>query len=425
MNMNRIKKFSTILLLVALICSFVAALPTTYATSSKSNQDEALSFVTNVLPLDTSKDGITLTNSIKDPPSKWDSYNRETFDYTLKSNENTLTASCSFQDNILTSCLIISLTKPVSQYNPNKNLVNDAKTFIENYQTFTGEKLTDMLNTLSKADSTKNMTTTSGDIKLQISSIYLDVETILTQFIWTITINNADYTTLSIGFDNNIFNGFMDNRGLFKIGNTEINITSDKAIELALKYVETYSYQGLAGTANNPQTVDISGFKVVKDHISSKLSTFPYEKTFVLYPYYSVQLPLEELYPRSVWALSVYVWAGSGEVFFCQPLGYGGIIGDTPISPPSNTDSPVTPQNQNMIIIGIAIVVVIAVATTGMLITKKKQNTKNNHLFILKALYLSFMEERTHTLKRLFGIYNLQQAILHITMSSQQRSCLF
>ncbi|MCL1976914.1 MAG: hypothetical protein FWG55_02220 [Candidatus Bathyarchaeota archaeon] len=369
--MRYIKKFSTILLLAALICSF-AALPATYAATSKSNQEKALSFVTNVIPFDTTKYDITLTNHINGPPSEWDSYDRETFDYTLKSNENTLIASCSFQDNILTYCLMMSPTEPVSQYNSDKNLVNVAKIFIENYQTFTGEKLTDMLNTLSNADSTKNMTATSGDIKLQISNIHLDLETIRTQFMWTITINNVDYTTLSIGFDNDIFNGFMDNRGLFEIGNPDVSITHEQAVNLALKYIETYSYKGLAGTADNPQTVDISGFKVVKDLISSKLSAFPYETTCVLYPYYSVQLPLEELYPGNVWALSVYVWAGSGDVFFCQPLGYGGIIDDTVLQP-SNTDSTAIPQNQNMLIIGIAIVTTITVATTGVLITKKKQ----------------------------------------------------
>jgi guanyl-specific ribonuclease Sa len=88
--MKYIKKFSKTFLLVALICSFVAALPPTYAATSKSNQEEALSFVTNVLPFDTSKDDITLTNNIKNLPSEWASYSRETFDYTFKYSENTL-----------------------------------------------------------------------------------------------------------------------------------------------------------------------------------------------------------------------------------------------------------------------------------------------------------------------------------------------
>ncbi|MDR2707303.1 MAG: hypothetical protein LBB87_00945, partial [Nitrososphaerota archaeon] len=64
--MRYIKKFSTILLLVALI-GFFAALPITYAATSKSNQEEALSFVTNVIPFDTTKYDITLTNHINDP----------------------------------------------------------------------------------------------------------------------------------------------------------------------------------------------------------------------------------------------------------------------------------------------------------------------------------------------------------------------
>ena len=51
-----------------------------------------------------------------------------------------------------------------------------------------------MVNTLSNADATKNMTASSGNTKLQISSQTLDPQTVDTIFRWTNTINGADYT---------------------------------------------------------------------------------------------------------------------------------------------------------------------------------------------------------------------------------------
>jgi len=230
---------------------------------------------------------------------------------------------------VFTSGQIISQTGPIIQDTPNKNLVNTVKNILENYQMFTGEKLSDMLNALSKVDKPANMITTSGDVKLQISVRQFG-STVQTMFEWTITINNVDYTTLSIGFRNDDFYIFFDNRGLFEIGDTAVNITEAQAVDLALKYLDTYSYQGVAGP--------VSGFSVVTERISCNLTTYTSEKSpSVLYPCYTVQLPLNGDY-GSIWAILVYVWAGSGEAFLGKPLGVGGIVSDQSTTPQSPID---------------------------------------------------------------------------------------
>ena len=76
----------------------------------------------------------------------------------------------------------------------NKKRGRFSKSFLGKYQTFTGDDLSEMVNTLSNADATKNMTASSGNTKLQISSQTLDPQTVDTIFRWTNTINGADYT---------------------------------------------------------------------------------------------------------------------------------------------------------------------------------------------------------------------------------------
>ncbi|MDR0797233.1 MAG: hypothetical protein LBE70_00720 [Nitrososphaerota archaeon] len=357
--MKYIKKLSAIILLVAFGCSLVT-LPTTYAATAV-NQEKATAFVTNVLLFDMAKYSVTMTQHINEPKSEWSLVDRETFDYTLNADGSTLIVSCSFTDNVFTSCQVISKTGIILQHASNKNLVDTTKKLIENYQTFTGENLFDMIETLAKVDITQNMTTTSGTIKLQTSILHLDRETIQTLFTWTITIDNTDYTTLSIVFANDDFDAFLDNRGIFESGNTKVNITEKQAIDLALKYLETYSYQGIEGT--------VSGFSVDKERISCKLTTYAYEGSpSVLYPCYTVQLPLEGDY-GSTWAILVYIWASSGEAFLGKPLGLGGVINNHSDS----QENAVSLLNNDTITIVLTTTIIVTAIALSMIVIKKKR----------------------------------------------------
>ncbi|MDR0373121.1 MAG: hypothetical protein LBI79_06145 [Nitrososphaerota archaeon] len=60
-------------------------------------------------------------------------------------------------------------------------------------------------------------------------------------------------------------------------------------------------------------------------------------------------------------------------ITFSDPIEIHYVAGSTTDLLPSNTDSTMTPQNQNTLIIGIVILTTIVAATTGIWITKKKQ----------------------------------------------------
>jgi hypothetical protein len=106
-----------------------------------------------------------------------------------------------------------------------------------------------------------------------------------------------------------------------------------QAIDIAKQYVQNYSY-----TLDNGLTV--KGFNVTS--IQAGLNTNPRENSTTIYPYWSVQLNLDKVYPGNVWQLSVGIWADSGTVFLCQPIGFGG-------SPPAATPEQTQSQPQSLI----------------------------------------------------------------------------
>lgn len=337
------KKLSTILLSTVIISS-LGTLSVAYSAAS-TTQEKALSFISNVLPLDMTKYTCTLTQYGLTPPSAEGEPTIEIVDYTLESTGSKLIISCSFSDKVFTGCLLIQQSGSILSDRPTDNLIDSARDFLEKYQTYTGDDLSGMISTLSNADATKNMTTTAGNIKLAILSQKVDPETVDTIFRWTYTVNGADYTALGITFRNGDFYALRDDRGIYKIGNTDVKITKEQAIDLALKYVETYSYTGITGSDENPKYVEISGFNVTKENITAVLKTYPRESS--LYPYWSVQLPLKENYPGNVWALLVSIWADSGVVFLCQPLAVGGSLSDASNSIPSASEGSTSPSSSS------------------------------------------------------------------------------
>jgi hypothetical protein len=319
----------------------------------------------------------TLTQYGLIPPSAEGEPTIEIVDYTLEAAGSKLLASCSFSDKVFTGCLLIVQSGSILSDRATDNVIDSARGFLENYQTYTGEDLTEMINTLSSADATKNMTTTSGNTKLQILTQAIDPETVDTIFRWTYTVNGADYTAIGVTFRNGDFYALRDDRGIYKIGNTDVKITKEQAIALALKYVETYSYTGVTGSEEKPEYVEIRGFNITEESITAKLNTYPKESS-TLYPYWSVQLPLKENYPGNVWALSVSVWADSGEVFLCQPLAVGGSLSDALV--PGEQDTTIPPEEPSpTTIVVVAAVVAVVVVFAGLLfyVKKRERGIKN------------------------------------------------
>lgn len=348
---------------IVLLATSLGAFPITYAEQPAAEQ-QIRAFIENVLPVDLSKYNITLTKHTTDsgPPiagvtGQPISRVIDSLRYTLDSPESTIRVSLLVQNNAVLSCNIYVDKGQVISDRQYTSLIDAAKTFLERYQTHTKIDSTDMVSMLDdKVDVTKDSSKTMGNTKLTISNIdYYGVKQ--TSFKWAYTVNEADYTSLQLCFQKNgLLYSFSDDRGVYSIGDTTVSVSSEQAIDIATKYIETYSY-------DMPNDYKVSGFNITEDQTTAQIETYPINSS-ELRPYWNVKLYLNQTYPGSVKGFSIYVWANSGELFSCTKLAYGGVEPSNNLDSESSTTSPSPLSSEtNEASIGLGVVAVIAVAT--------------------------------------------------------------
>lgn len=328
------------------------------------NQDQALAFIEKALPVDISKYNTTLTKYSKMNGTA------DIAQYILESDESTLVVNCYVKNNVLTGCNMETKKGQVISDRPYANLTDAARGFLEKYQTYTGLDSTEMISMLADIDTTKNSSITIGNTKLTISNqvVFGDEITLLS---WAYTVNGADYTSIKVGFRNGIFDAFYDNRGIYSIGDTSVNISKEQAINSAMEYVKTYSYAMYGG-------VRISGFNVTEDRTVAELRTTARSST-VLKPYWSVMLYLNQAYPGSVNAFLVNVWADSGKVFNIGHEGPGGgsaLADNSGLAFTSSTPEEISSSStwpDMRVAFGIAIAVIAVVVASSVIIKKKRK----------------------------------------------------
>jgi hypothetical protein len=141
-----------------------------------------------------------------------------------------------------------------------------------------------------------------GNIKLNVT-ISGDSAQILMMY----TENGVDFSpkSLSLVFENRDLTQLTDSWFLFTIGSTTVNVSSDKALELARNAVKGYSWIANGSTVSN--------FNVLSEPVS--VIFHPNTKNgLALYPQYTVTLYLDKVYPGGVNSITVEVWADTGEI---------------------------------------------------------------------------------------------------------------
>ena len=101
---------------------------------------------------------------------------------------------------------------------------------------------------------------------------------------------------------------------IFTVGSTEVNISEEEAISIAMDYAKDFSW-----VANG---VRISNFTVVSEPATAELWPHSREKPLELIPYWYVILYLDRVYPERVDRLAIGLWADTGEVSTCQTLSW-------------------------------------------------------------------------------------------------------
>ncbi len=144
---------------------------------------------------------------------------------------------------------------------------------------------------------TQSIEITEGNIKLN-ATISGDSGQILMMY----TENGVDFSpkSLNLVFSSHDLTQLTDGWFLFTFGSTTVNVSSDKALQIATNALKGYSW-----TANG---TTVSNFNIQEQ--STSVVFHPNTKNGLgLYPQYTVTFYLDRVYPGGVNSITVEVWA--------------------------------------------------------------------------------------------------------------------
>jgi hypothetical protein len=354
---------AAILEIILILC--FAQVPIGFAAETYSS-DEVLVFLKDVVSLDMNKYNVTLDSEVSDHSPDLYGLEEVVGKYTLLSQESKLEVLYRFINNTLTWCLMDVLEGSPQYVQPKFTSISDnAANFLEKYQIYTGDpSLEGYKNMLSQLDVTKNATKTINNIKLTSTNSFIS------SLDWRNSFNGADYTGISISFRNGSFYAFKDDRSYYTIGGTEVNISQEEAINLALQHAETFSWK--------VGDVEVTDFNIAEDQIRTRLLTKSKEP-LNLYPYWLITLPLDDIYPGLVTTIQVQIWADTSEIISCHAITDGELPefpspSISPTATPSLEPTP-TPEPEPFPVLPFVVVsVIVAVVGVGLLVYFRKRN---------------------------------------------------
>lgn len=269
-------------------------------------------FLRDVVYLDMTKYYATLESNTVEYRSDWGGIVEEISKYSLTYEGSKVDVTLRFRNATLSSYYLHVLegTPYYSQLQPT-NILDAAKDLLERYHEYSGAShLEGMRNMLETVNEIGDFETTSGNVKLIMSNKGNTI-----QFVYTT--NNIDFQAKSVvlTFDNYGFLESLTNDwSLFRVGSTEVNVSKEEAINIAMEYAKDCSWTVNGEIINN--------FTLVTDSASAELWPHPREEPLALIPYWYVTIPLDRVYPERVNRIAVGLWADTGEVSICQPLSW-------------------------------------------------------------------------------------------------------
>ncbi|MDR0373146.1 MAG: hypothetical protein LBI79_06275 [Nitrososphaerota archaeon] len=340
------------------------------AEQTAAAQEKAMSIIKNVLSVDLSKYTIELQiNSIMDgiPLDKelGNEHRKITnLMYALTPKDSTgensvIEVYFAFENGAVTSYFIMPVASQVITTTQYANQQAAVKGFLEKYQKTTNIDSSNLIAMLDKVNLSKNSTTTTENMKLDVlANSFFGVEQATLR--WTYTVNGAGYTALEISVNTKgVVISVYDTRALYKIGDTSINISKEKAIDIALENLKSYSYDMPDGSV-------VKDFKVSKGNIVATLVTGPVG--YELRPYWDIRLILDEVYPGNVQGITAFIWANTGEVISYSNMAFGSdSTGDTNYT----GSEPNSPNYTLMAVAATAIIAAVALMTVGLMIKRK------------------------------------------------------
>jgi hypothetical protein len=351
----------TVLILTVFLVFLLIQVPTAYS-AELTTEEEALAFLEDVVMLDMTKYNVTVRTGFENYSTHWGVLPLGGARCNLESDDSKLRVSFRFENYTLTYChLYVLAGSPLYTQPPPANFLERADAFLERYQDYLGTSdCQEMRNILSTITEEKNLTTTLDNVRFKLTKYSSSAK-----LRWHITFHGAEYTRLSFYFTRNGEFAFSDTRNLYEIGTTDLNVSREEAISIAREQAKYLPWK--SGTGN--ETVEVTSYTIVDEPLGASLSTRCREP-LVLYPYWSVTLYLDKVYPGNVIGFTFQIWADTGEIINGRLNTLMG--GIPPQGSEEPTDSNIIPEFPSWIILPLLIVATLVVTIARNRLAKKR-----------------------------------------------------
>ena len=279
-----------------------------------------IQFLEEVIQLDMTKYSATLERNTIDYQSILGGITEEGLTYRLSTNRTELIKSelvidFRFRNQSLSRYrLDVIEGMPIHSKAQSNDILSKARDILQRYKDYAGGSYIEpIIRSLETIDEIENMEKIIGNIKLFIITDGNDVE-----FQWIHTTDGIEYQSkkVSLNFDRNILEIFTDDWFLFRVGSTEINISEEEAITIALEKVKDFSWNA----PQNGRWTEVTDFVLIEEPRSVTLLPHSREEPLELIPYWYITFYLDKVYPGNVNSIAVGIWADTGEVQNLQTL---------------------------------------------------------------------------------------------------------
>jgi hypothetical protein len=267
--------------------------------------NNAINFLQQVAQIDTSHYQATLLSNTIEQRTDLGGALEQIMRYSLTSSDSKMDVIFRFRNNQLSRYQIILLEgSPVYSQAQPFEVLDAAKGLLGRLAVYeTTSYLSNISSLLSLVNTpTQSIQITEGNLKLNVTTSGGNA-----QILVVYTENGVDFSpkSLSLVFDNHDLETLTDGWFLFTVGSTTVNVSSDRAVELAKNALNGYSW--------NANGTKVSDFNI----LSQPVSVFFHPNTkggLALYPQWTVTFYLDKIYPGNVNSIRVEVWADRGEI---------------------------------------------------------------------------------------------------------------
>jgi len=248
-----------IFLLLSIVLAIGTCLPTAPKASAvaemgSDSAQKALSVIADVLGVDLTKYRLNLTRCYREEllvP------HREVVEYVLTSNNSKLRVNCQLAGGGIYALWVFEREGIPHMKRPVGDVLEMARDILVGYEMFSGlQHVQGMRCLLENVDALRNLTVTSGNMRLKI-----EVELNRTYFKWTYFFNGveAPHKSLVLIFEGNFLKHLSDKWHLYSMGNHDIRISKEEAIKLAVKAAKNYSWKVYVG---NGTWIEVKDFNI-------------------------------------------------------------------------------------------------------------------------------------------------------------------